>query len=1233
MSKRSKKLIIPFAAVLTALFAVIMLLQGAGAFSSLQSADFSRDEYRAKLGEMYSQYNTDWAYKEFENGNEFAFSRLLVNNYNGKNYGQKLCAYDEENGFAVLQFESPADAEKAYKEIESDGMPVDAESTAQLCESEKGSLYPAGSNALGTPQYLSKFAMGSEAVTVALIDTGVMYDHEEFEGRFVSGGYDYSEDKCADAYFDTDMQGDVYGHATFIAGIIANNTPDSVRILPYKVVPFGHETALASALISAINDAVTTGAKVINISISCASSAKSYIIAVKNAKANGVCICAAAGNQSTEIKELYPASIEEAITVTALKSDISTIASYSNHGSVVDFCAPGSKIISTAPYVNNTDAKYRQNSGTSFAAPYIAALCADIKTINNDMPVDDVCTVLADFAADLGAEGRDDYYGNGLPNLSDMEYTDGESYTFNIPEGTLSVYGERDYTASTQPWRIFADRLISVEIDESIDRIGDYNFYYVKRSAFTKSEIYDKIGKYAFYGCENVKSATFTIDCAEVGEGAFGGIDNFVINGYRNTPAEAYALSESITFNALGCKHNYNYEIIDPTETEEGYTVYTCSVCGDSYVGPYIFPNLIHEGTCGNGLTYAFYDTGKLTIDGNGMMYSYTFLSAPWAEYADEINTIEIKAGVSRISQFAFYGCNNLIRIRCASANPSYSAVDGVLYSKDGSELVLMPNSGAYTMPASVTSFTAKALIIRSSAIAFNDNFSVADGIVYDANGNIICALQSYSADMLKINNDIIINDYAFILTDYPENLSVDTKGVEFGTYSVGYRFNGSLSKSDMLIKTYDSGSARNYAVANTFALSTYNKGTCGNNASWYYDADNHVLTISGTGTLYDYTAVSDLPWSEYLPVVKEIVIEDGITALCSNAFINCESLQKLTLYSKNCTIPDYSLFAYNNGNYGFYSQPVMYGFDDSTAKDYCAKFNLNFSSLGCGHSRDTVLTSTVEYPCCFDNEYLYHCLDCDGDFTEYIPTTDGHCVTGVARTPSGKGIAYADVYVDGRLSAVTNWRGAFVADYVKCGTHTITLSREGESFVSAQVVVDKSDTTGEFVFPYGDYNSDGFVNGRDLAFAKINGITDYKSFDFGSTMPQITLDEKVDEDITPFAYGFNFSQYQDSPYRKVFTVHISNPGKYAITTSGFLYGKELDEDDLVLEKADTFADNGNMIRNTSTIKLNYMTKELVYGLSAGKSWFGVRFYIIYTNGVNTHIYYSDVYKYNYEAD
>ena len=59
--------------------------------------------------------------------------------------------------------------------------------------------------------------------------------------------------------------------------------------------------------------------------------------------------------------------------------------------------------------------------------------------------------------------------------------------------------------------------------------------------------------------------------------------------------------------------------------------------------------------------------------------------------------------------------------------------------------------------------------------------------------------------------------------------------------------------------------------------------GSCGENVTYKYEESTKTLTISGTGKMYNYDS-KEKPWSN-LDVVK-IIIEDGVTSICAEAFM-----------------------------------------------------------------------------------------------------------------------------------------------------------------------------------------------------------------------------------------------------------------------------------------------------------------------------------------------------------
>jgi thermitase len=170
-----------------------------------------------------------------------------------------------------------------------------------------------------------------------------------------------------------------------VAGIIAAQGYNGIgtvgvnldaTILPLRVFPIdGDGGASTSSISSAISYARSHGAVVINMSLGSPYYSSTLDIAVTGAVDDGLSVVCAAGNSGVQ-QVHYPAGYEEAIAVASItQSDAKS--SFSNYGTWVDICAPGSGITST--YFNNV---YASMSGTSMASPEVAGVAALIRADN-----------------------------------------------------------------------------------------------------------------------------------------------------------------------------------------------------------------------------------------------------------------------------------------------------------------------------------------------------------------------------------------------------------------------------------------------------------------------------------------------------------------------------------------------------------------------------------------------------------------------------------------------------------------------------------------------------------------------------------------------------------------------------------------------------------------------------------------------------------------------------------
>jgi aqualysin 1 len=203
-------------------------------------------------------------------------------------------------------------------------------------------------------------------VTAYIIDTGILYSHNEFGGR-ASFGYDAFGGNGADCN----------GHGTHVAGTVGGSVygvAKSVTLKAVRVLDCGG-SGTTSGVIAGVNWVASHHAAgapaVANMSLGGGASS-SLDTAVNNAINDGVTFAVAAGNSNRDACRYSPARVAAALTVGATTSSDAR-ASYSNYGSCLDLFAPGSSITS-AWYTSSTTTN--TISGTSMATPHVAGVAA-----------------------------------------------------------------------------------------------------------------------------------------------------------------------------------------------------------------------------------------------------------------------------------------------------------------------------------------------------------------------------------------------------------------------------------------------------------------------------------------------------------------------------------------------------------------------------------------------------------------------------------------------------------------------------------------------------------------------------------------------------------------------------------------------------------------------------------------------------------------------------------------
>lgn len=253
-----------------------------------------------------------------------------------------------------------------------------------------------------------------EGVVVAVIDTGVDYNHEDLQDNIWTNSAEVSGTAGADddnnGYVD-DVHGinlidpnetpmDDHGHGTHVAGIIAmeNNNVGGVGIAyKSKIMPIkaggSDGTFNSTDIAKAIVYAYKNGADVINMSFG--SSAHSALIENALQDAFGSCVLvAAAGNEGMPTADcplggvnIYPAAYSYVIGVMAYDEN-NKFASFSNWdyapnaNAEYEVVAPGVSVYSTLP-----NGRYASWNGTSMAAPMVSAEAAILRSSLKDKDI------------------------------------------------------------------------------------------------------------------------------------------------------------------------------------------------------------------------------------------------------------------------------------------------------------------------------------------------------------------------------------------------------------------------------------------------------------------------------------------------------------------------------------------------------------------------------------------------------------------------------------------------------------------------------------------------------------------------------------------------------------------------------------------------------------------------------------------------------------------------------
>ena len=307
----------------------------------------------------------------------------------------------------------------------------------------------------------------------------------------------------------------------------------------------------------------------------------------------------------------------------------------------------------------------------------------------------------------------------------------------NVPNLTKITIGANVKTIGARAFQNCnsLETVIFKDSDTIKKTIGNYAFY--KCPALSKVDFGNavkSIGSYSFAVNDSIKSIELPDSLESIGDGAFfcnRKLTNIVFTGENLTSIGSNAFQDCDSLTELNLKGN-GETVIDYGAFCGNDALKKISLAGIKTINNYAFQNcvvlnsvnfgegLLSIGSCAflncpnietvslpESLTTinngAFKECSKLTsID---IPNKVTELNDITFANCTSLKNVSIGSGCTSISTTAFFGASSIDRITVSEDNKNFTAVDGVLYNKDMTTLVLYPKncSGEFAVPDTVT--------------------------------------------------------------------------------------------------------------------------------------------------------------------------------------------------------------------------------------------------------------------------------------------------------------------------------------------------------------------------------------------------------------------------------------------------------------------------------------------------------------------------------------------------
>lgn len=293
-----------------------------------------------------------------------------------------------------------------------------------------------------------------------------------------------------------------------------------------------------------------------------------------------------------------------------------------------------------------------------------------------------------------------------------------------------------------------------------------------------------------------------------------------------------------------------------------------------------------------------------------------------------ELIALDIPASVTSIGEDVVSGCKKLESITVAEKNLNYTSVDGVLYNKDVTELIVCPagslkkdfripetvrsvlagsfrnviNLNSLMIPASVNQISDSAIMgcqdLVSIAVADDNSvYASDDGILYDKNKTLLILCPQAKTNVIIPATVITIRNSAFSFCGTIISINIPESVTSIGTWAFSGCSNLNTVTIPGSVTTIGDGAFNNCSSLTEITIPE--SVTAINGSTFSFCTNLKTLSIPESVTTIGDFAISDCR------SLATVAIPSGVTSIGMRAFDNCSSLTDIELPSKITSISD----------------------------------------------------------------------------------------------------------------------------------------------------------------------------------------------------------------------------------------------------------------------------------------------------------------------------------------